>query len=161
MAKYWLWSPVWLSALLQPPWAGKPGECNTFFSETPNNKPEPDYHQHPWPAANPRLTQAHSCFQPDTSSSLLPADTSSSLLPACSFLISLPVPDLSVTPQYWFAPLPPMPTSEGRPFIGDEDFMQLFQQGAQWTASPVSSRFSSFTANGCLSRLRRTASASG
>ncbi len=38
--------------------------------------------------------------------------------------------------QVWFAPLPPLPQYAGRPFIGSEDFMQLFHQGSDWpTAS--------------------------
>lgn len=32
----------------------------------------------------------------------------------------------------WFAPLPPMPESAGRPFIGSEDFIDLFSPGAPW-----------------------------
>jgi len=32
----------------------------------------------------------------------------------------------------WFAPLPPLPTGPGRPYIGSEDFMDLWQPGADW-----------------------------
>ena len=39
---------------------------------------------------------------------------------------------LAVTPQIWFAPLPPMPIREGRPFIGSTDFAALFAGGAPW-----------------------------
>ncbi len=35
-------------------------------------------------------------------------------------------------PLYWFAPLPPLSVSEGRPFIGSEDFMDLFNEDANW-----------------------------
>jgi hypothetical protein len=51
---------------------------------------------------------------------------SSSTIPAVT------LPDLDQTPLYWFAPLPPMPTGEGRPFIGSEDFMALFEPDAPW-----------------------------
>jgi len=45
-------------------------------------------------------------------------------------------PDLSARPLIWFAPLPPMPTDAGRPFIGSEDFMDLFADERSWdTAS--------------------------
>jgi hypothetical protein len=40
--------------------------------------------------------------------------------------------DLSARPLAWFAPLPPMPTDPGRPFIGSEDFMDLFSPDAAW-----------------------------
>lgn len=39
---------------------------------------------------------------------------------------------LSVTPQIWFAPLPPMPIREGRPYIGSADFSKLFAGDAPW-----------------------------
>ncbi len=32
----------------------------------------------------------------------------------------------------WFAPLPPLPQHEGRPFIGSLDFMNLFTENAPW-----------------------------
>ncbi|HET7010460.1 MAG TPA: discoidin domain-containing protein [Anaerolineales bacterium] len=44
----------------------------------------------------------------------------------------MPTPDLSPRPLVWFAPLPPMPTSAGRPFIGSEDFLDLFEADAPW-----------------------------
>ena len=44
-------------------------------------------------------------------------------------------PDLSIRPLAWFAPLPPMPTSEGRPYTGSDDFMQLFEPDAPWAAA--------------------------
>ena len=40
--------------------------------------------------------------------------------------------DLAAHPRIWFAPLPPLPTGPGRPFIGSEDFMGLFAAGAPW-----------------------------
>jgi hypothetical protein len=49
-----------------------------------------------------------------------------------------PVPtpaDLTARPLIWFAPLPPMPTDAGRPFIGSEDFMDLFEPDADWDAA--------------------------
>ncbi len=38
----------------------------------------------------------------------------------------------AVTPQVWFAPLPPMPIREGRPYIGSTDFAALFAGNAAW-----------------------------
>jgi len=38
----------------------------------------------------------------------------------------------SVVPQIWFAPLPPMPIREGRPYIGSSDFAALFAKDAPW-----------------------------
>jgi hypothetical protein len=35
----------------------------------------------------------------------------------------------------WFAPLPPLSTGPGRPFIGSDDFMELFKPGAAWDAA--------------------------
>ena len=43
-----------------------------------------------------------------------------------------PTPDLAARPQLWFGPLPPMPTGAGRPFIGSDDFMDLFSPEAAW-----------------------------
>ena len=40
--------------------------------------------------------------------------------------------DLSARPLIWFAPLPPLPTGQGRPFTGSDDFMDLFAPGADW-----------------------------
>ena len=41
-------------------------------------------------------------------------------------------PDLSHHPLFWFGPLPPLPTGEGRLFTGSDDFMQLFEADAPW-----------------------------
>ena len=43
-----------------------------------------------------------------------------------------PTPDLSRRPLVWFAPLPPLEVSGGRPFIGAEDYMDLFKPDAPW-----------------------------
>ncbi|MGE5529698.1 MAG: hypothetical protein ACM3X6_11240 [Patescibacteria group bacterium] len=40
--------------------------------------------------------------------------------------------DLTTRPQIWFGPLPPMETHSGRPFIGSDDFMDLFTASAPW-----------------------------
>jgi hypothetical protein len=61
-----------------------------------------------------------------TATATLPAPPTASPSP------NPPPQDLDQTPLYWFAPLPPMPTSEGRPFIGSEDFMALFKPEAPW-----------------------------
>ena len=55
--------------------------------------------------------------------------------PTASPTPNLPPQDLDQTPLYWFAPLPPLPTSDGRPFIGSEDFMALFKPEAPWKES--------------------------
>ena len=46
-----------------------------------------------------------------------------------------PPQDLEQIPLYWFAPLPPLPTGEGRPFTGSDDFMALFEPDAPWNES--------------------------
>lgn len=38
----------------------------------------------------------------------------------------------SLNREIWFAPLPIMPTDEGRPFLGSLDFMELFEGDAPW-----------------------------
>lgn len=43
-----------------------------------------------------------------------------------------PTPALDGRPLAWFAPLPPMPTHAGRPYIGSDDFMDLFVEDAPW-----------------------------
>jgi hypothetical protein len=40
--------------------------------------------------------------------------------------------DLSDRPLAWFAPLPPLPTHPGRPYVGSDDFMGLFAADAPW-----------------------------
>jgi len=39
---------------------------------------------------------------------------------------------LAVTPQVWFAPLPPMPITAWRSFVGSTDFAALFASNAAW-----------------------------
>lgn len=41
-------------------------------------------------------------------------------------------PNLDASPLIWFAPLPPLPIVQGRPFTGSDDFMQLFEPDAPW-----------------------------
>ncbi len=43
-----------------------------------------------------------------------------------------PTPDLSARPLVWFTPLPPLSVDGGRPFIGAEDYMDLFLPDAPW-----------------------------
>ena len=47
---------------------------------------------------------------------------------------TLPPPPINLThqPLYWFGPLPPLSTNAGRPFIGSEDYMALFNPEAPW-----------------------------
>jgi F5/8 type C domain len=52
--------------------------------------------------------------------------------PTASPTLNPPPQNLDQIPLYWFAPLPPMPTSAGRPFIGSEDFMALFKPDSPW-----------------------------
>ena len=42
-----------------------------------------------------------------------------------------PLPDLGGE-LTWFAPLPPLSTGPGREFVGSDDFMELFEPGADW-----------------------------
>ncbi len=42
------------------------------------------------------------------------------------------VKSLAATPRIWFAPLPPMPIREGRPYLGSTDFADLFADDAAW-----------------------------
>jgi len=44
--------------------------------------------------------------------------------------------------KVWFAPLPPLPTDEGRPYFGAPDFMQLFSRKTRW--STAAKRISAF-----------------
>jgi len=48
--------------------------------------------------------------------------------------IPLPTPVIVPVAQrlIWFAPLPPMPQNEGRPFTGSDDFIELFSPDAAW-----------------------------
>jgi hypothetical protein len=41
-------------------------------------------------------------------------------------------PTLDAFPLIWFAPLPPLPVVEGRPFTGSDDYMELFEPDAPW-----------------------------
>jgi hypothetical protein len=62
-----------------------------------------------------------------------PAATDIPPVPPTASPSPIPPPqDLDQTPLYWFAPLPPMPTSDGRPFTGSDDFMALFEPEAPW-----------------------------
>lgn len=40
--------------------------------------------------------------------------------------------EAGTTPRVWFAPLPPLPTHPGRPYVGSTDFMKLFTPKAPW-----------------------------
>lgn len=40
-----------------------------------------------------------------------------------------------VVPKYWFAPLPTLPVTTGRPYTGSLDFMSLFDTNASWTTA--------------------------
>ncbi len=51
--------------------------------------------------------------------------TTPSVTPTISTLVRSPT-------LVWFAPLPPLPQTGSRPFIGSKDFMDLFQPDAAW-----------------------------
>ncbi len=59
--------------------------------------------------------------------------TSAPSLIATTQLVPTRNPALAHRPLVWFAPLPPMPTGPGRPFIGSDDFMDLFKPDAPWS----------------------------
>jgi hypothetical protein len=61
-----------------------------------------------------------------------PVPGSSASIPPTVASEPAPTPDLDANPLVWFGPLPPMTTGPGRPFIGSEDFMDLFDVGAPW-----------------------------
>lgn len=43
-----------------------------------------------------------------------------------------PAQDQATGPAIWFAPFPPLPEADDRPFVGTEDFMALFDPEAEW-----------------------------
>jgi len=67
---------------------------------------------------------------------ILPASTSAPTAAVATPTATPPTLDMNTVmaqrPLVWFAPLPPMPTNAGRPFIGSEDFMALFEPDAPW-----------------------------
>jgi hypothetical protein len=70
---------------------------------------------------------------PSAETASLPSTkTASVLIPGVTATLNVKEPDLSHDPLYWFGPLPPLPITEGRPFIGSDDFMQLFNADAAW-----------------------------
>ena len=48
---------------------------------------------------------------------------------------SFPTPDLNKSPLVWFGPLPPMQQDTGRPFIGAEDFNEIFELDSPWATT--------------------------
>lgn len=42
------------------------------------------------------------------------------------------IPTLDALPLIWFAPLPPLPIVQGRPYTGSDDYIKLFQPDAPW-----------------------------
>ena len=98
------------------------------------------------PALIALLLVISSCNLPGTSNespSEPPAETieinstkpTKTILPPSIDATSTPEPrplQLDHQPLYWFAPLPPLSVDAGRPFIGSEDFMDLFKEDAPW-----------------------------
>jgi hypothetical protein len=62
-----------------------------------------------------------------------PHVTTPTVVPRPSPVQLSPLPPRSVTT--WFAPLPPLPASTGRPSTGSSDFMELFSRGAPWATA--------------------------
>lgn len=85
-----------------------------------------------WSALPLALTLVACTGTPPTASPTMPASTPA--VTAQPTAAPTP-PDLAARPLIWFAPLPPMPTDAGRPFIGSEDFMALFEPGAAWATA--------------------------
>ena len=81
------------------------------------------------PLAAPGPTQTP--IPPSATWTMAPSSTATPV----SALRPLPTPDLAQRPLVWFAPLPPLRVMEGRPFVGAEDFMDLFEPDAQWSRS--------------------------
>lgn len=72
---------------------------------------------------------------PSTSTTIAPTTTSSvAMTPATTTPPTIPLPPLPDLhgDLAWFAPLPPLSTNPGRPFIGSADFMDLFASGSPW-----------------------------
>ncbi|MBL8089890.1 MAG: discoidin domain-containing protein [Anaerolineales bacterium] len=47
-------------------------------------------------------------------------------------VIKVVTPSLNQIPLIWFAPLPPLPVVEGRPYTGSDDYIKLFETDAPW-----------------------------
>lgn len=61
-----------------------------------------------------------------------PAPTPTVAAPSASATPPPSPPDLAARPLAWFAPLPPLAVVPGREFTGSDDFMELFEPGADW-----------------------------
>jgi len=80
--------------------------------------------------SGPPTTQVTS--QPDTSAS---TSTTTSVPTSTDPTTTLPALPDTAGELAWFAPLPPLPTGPGRPFIGSSDFMGLFIPDADWSVA--------------------------
>ncbi|MGA9532293.1 MAG: discoidin domain-containing protein [Anaerolineales bacterium] len=78
--------------------------------------------------ANPAGPSPTQSIDHSASSSPIPKAS----VPTAASTEPAPTPDLEAEPLVWFGPLPPMTTGPGRPFIGSEDFMDLFSEQAAW-----------------------------
>lgn len=47
-------------------------------------------------------------------------------------VVKIVEPSLDQIPLIWFAPLPPLPIVDGRPFTGSDDYIKLFDPDAPW-----------------------------
>lgn len=77
-------------------------------------------------------TASIACNLPTISTSTSPTQAVFTATPTPTQTPIVKPPDLTHHPLYWFAPLPPLPIVEGRPFTGSDDFMQLFEPDAPW-----------------------------
>jgi hypothetical protein len=86
-----------------------------------------------------------SCNMPGATSTETPIESANTAesIPTATDIASAPSNEFATSPAekllqldhhplYWFAPLPPLSVNEGRPFIGSEDFMTLFNNDADW-----------------------------
>lgn len=73
------------------------------------------------------LPGAEGIYQDPTATPMPPTSTPQPTSPPTA----VPV-DLETRPLTWFGPLPPLLVQETRPFIGAEDYMQLFEPDAPW-----------------------------
>jgi len=63
---------------------------------------------------------------------MLPVKVAAAFVAAGVALLPGAATAASGRPAIWFAPLPPLQTSESRPYLGSTDFMQLFTKKAAW-----------------------------
>jgi len=90
--------------------------------------------ENPAPPQTPITQQVSQTTSQPTATKLAPSPTvrPADMTAEAPTQTAAPPPALTHTPLYWFGPLPPLKVSQDRPYIGSEDFMQLFEAGAPW-----------------------------